>query len=217
MKVSPICKMFENENINTDLAALFFSLAAIIIALLKEFILPWFYKPKLEFKYEESPPYRRANVQQISRLPNQQTTYGTYLRFSAKNYGSRPAINCRCQVSRIEKDTKPFGDYEGYPLRWANRPESIISQASGERLNLGIKEKEFLDLACTMNSNKYIILQKYHDVPIGISDTIDPGTYDIYLVFSGDNFQPYFLHFKIWKEDSNDPNTVTLELIKSHQ
>lgn len=207
----------ENTKFYIDVIALIISFGAILIALLKEFIVPWFYKPKLEFKYEEYPPYRRADVQQIPRLPSQQATFGTYLRFSAKNNGRRPAINCRCQISRIEKDTQPFGDYEGYPLRWANRPESIISQASGERLNLGIKEKEFLDIACTMNTNKYIILQKYHDIPIGISDTIDPGSYDIFLIFSGDNFQPYYLHFKIWKEDTNDPNKVKLELIKSYQ
>lgn len=119
-----------------EIWALIISLFAIIFTLLKDFILPWWFKPRMKFFYEEKPPYRRENVM-INKDPNLK---GTFLRFSVKNTGRSPALNCRCQLLKVEKENKLYGDYQGFPLRWASRPESIINQASGERLNIGIGE-----------------------------------------------------------------------------
>jgi len=200
-----------------ELASILISSLALIIVLLKDFILPFFYKPKFEFKYEDNVPYRRDDVNLLSSGGSSTRNSSTFLRFSAKNVGGSPARNCRCQVLSISSDTPMDRDYEGFPLRWACRPEAMIDQAKGERLNIGIKEKEFLDLAYTTDSDVLIYLQKYHNIPIGIPETIIPGTYDIKLIFSGDNFKPYILQFRISKENSQDPLGVSLELIQSTQ
>ncbi len=195
--------------LSIELWALILSVTAIIITLLKDFIIPLFFKPTLEFKYEEKAPFRRENVS-INRTP----TTGTFLRFSAKNIGRKPALNCRCQILEVKKGQTKYGDYQGFPLRWASRPESIINQTSGERLNIAIGETEFIDLAVTTNQNNLIRLQKYHPVDIGIKEVIEQGKYNILLIFSGDNFKPYKLLFEINRKNSNNPADVTLKLVK---
>jgi len=197
-------------SIPIEIWALIVSILAIIIALLKDFILPWFYKPKLKFKYTDSNPFRRENVI-INRNPQLK---GTFLRFMIKNIGNKSAINCRCQILRVLKNGKKYGDYQGFPLKWASRPESVINQASGERLNIARGESEFIDIAVTANNNSFIHLQKYHNVDIGIKEVIEAGEYDIIVIFSGDNFKPYNLKFHINRGDTTDPNDVSLELIK---
>ena len=196
-----------------EIWALVVAIIAIIFTLMKEFILPLFFKPKLEFTYKEKQPFRRGNVI-INRNADRR---GTFLRFSIKNIGSRPAMNCRCQILKVERNNELYEDYQGFPLRWASRPESVINQVSGERLNIAIGETEFIDLAVTSNNNRFILLQKYHTVDIGIREVIEPGEYDIFLIFSGDNFKPYTLKFHVNKEDSNNPDNVELELIKVTQ
>ena len=196
--------------IRLEIWALIISFFAIILTLLKDFILPLIFKPKLVFSYAESIPYRRSNVGII----NQPRVTGTFLRFKIKNGGSRPAINCRCQILRVEDNNNTlFGDYQGFPLRWASRPESFINQADGERLDIGIGETEFIDIAYTASNNSNITIQKYHSIPIGIDEIIPHGRYFIYLLFSGDNFKPYTLVFRINKPNNNNANAVELGLV----
>jgi len=192
-----------------SIAALVVSAIALVFTFLKDFIIPFFCKPKFDFEYKEKPPFRRENLR-INRTENK----GTFLRFLVKNIGKKPAINCRCQILKVKKDGKNYGDYQGFPLKWAGRPEYIINQASGERLNLAQGEIEFIDLAATRDDRKgCIVLQKYHDVDIGIKEEVTFGRYEILLIFSGDNFKPYKLLFEIEKDDSLDINGVKLKLL----
>ena len=191
----------KSEN-TIPILALFFSGIALIFTLMKDFIIPYLLKPKMKFKYAEKPPFRRE-----SNL-NGSNNKGCFLRFSVINIGKRPAKNCRCQISTIEKNSLEYRDYRGYTLRWASRPERV------ERLNIGIGETEFIDLAVTIDFDNNIHLETYHDVGIGICSTIEPGEYSINLIFSGDNFKPYKIKFRITKENISDRNTVTLSLIE---
>lgn len=196
--------------IQAEIWALIISFIALTFTLMKDFILPWFLKPKIKFEYKEQTPYRRENIIINRDLKN----IGCFLRFSITNTGNRPALNCRCQVLKVEKDFKRYGDYQGFPLRWASRPESIIDSTQGERLNIAVGETEFIDLAVSSNNNNYINLQKYHNIDIGIKEIIEPGEYLMTLIFSGDNFKPYNVKFQISKENNNNPNDITLSLIE---
>jgi hypothetical protein len=189
--------------------AIFISIVALFFTLLKDFIVPCIFKPKLDSRYEDNPPYRRQNII-INRDPELR---GTFLRFSVKNVGRRLALNCRCQILRIEKDNKLYGDYQGFPLRWASRPEPILNQTSGERLNIARGETEFVDLAVTTNHDSHIHLQKYHNVDIGIKEIIESGKYNLQLIISGDNFKPHTLLFSIERKDSLNPGDIKLELL----
>ncbi len=185
--------------------ALVISLIAILFTALKDFILPLIRRPKIKFEYSENIPFRKSNVPL-----NGTNTLGCFLRFSVENTGKSPALNCRCQIYLVEKDSNVYDAYQGFPLRWANRPNSI------ERLNIGLGEREFIDLAVTIDTDNLIHLSTYHDTEFGIKNFIEPGKYLITLVFSGDNFSPYQLKFEIVKEDNKDPNKVKLQLIVSN-
>ncbi|MEK6842726.1 MAG: hypothetical protein AABX84_02825, partial [Nanoarchaeota archaeon] len=93
-------------------------------------------------------------------------------------------------------------------------PEPVIDQARGERLNIAVGETEFIDIALSLDTDEFIHLQKYHNIPIGIKELIDPGKYEIILIFSGDNFEPYKLRFVVEKEDVKNRNKISLRLIK---
>jgi len=195
--------------IRLEVWAFIISVISLLISLLKDVILPLIFRPKLVFKYEEEISFRREDVV----INGNQYHRGTFLRFSVQNIGSRPASNCRCSVLEVFKDGSSYGDYAGFPLRWTSRPESIINQASGERLNIALGETEFIDLVCVTNQSPTIVLQKYHSVPIGIRETIEPGEYEIFLIFSGDNFKSRKLHFRIKKPNSQNIKDVALRLI----
>lgn len=194
-----------------EIWAFIISLIALMFTFLKDFILPWYFKPKIEFTYENKPPFRREDV----TIDKGSNLKGTFLRFSVKNVGRRPALNCRCQILKVNKGNNIYGDYQGFPLRWASRPESLINQTSGERLNLGIGETEFIDLAASTNKDNFIYLQKYHNIDIGIKEVIECGKYNLFLIFSGDNLEPYFLHFTIDRKDSIDHKAIHAKLKKS--
>lgn len=184
-----------------EIWALIISIVAVVFTLMKDFIIPFLLNPKLNFEYKEERPFRRESD------INNSNNLGCFLRFSVKNIGKHPAINCRCQILSIEKGSNQYGDYQGFSLKWAGRPELI------ERNNISIGETEFLDLSYTNDIDNLVHLLTYHNVGIGIKLTIEPGEYMINLIFSGDNFKPYRLKFQMIKVDINDRNQISLSLI----
>lgn len=194
--------------------ALFISFFTFIFTLLKDFIIPWFLKPELKFAYEEKAPYRRDKVTYV--IPNVngqvQNCIGSFLRMSVKNVGNRPALNCRCQIYKVINNKNEELDYSGYPLKWASRPESLIDPLKGERLNIAVGETEYIDIVNTGDQIENILLQKYHQIRIGMNDYILPGKYQLMLIFSGDNFKPRIIKFRIEKEDNLNPSLIKLSL-----
>lgn len=182
------------------------------IAIFQEPIKIWWRRPILYFIHRENEPFRRENI-----LIQGTNISVTFERFMVINKGRGPALQCRCQIYEVRKDGKTFGDYRGYPLKWASRPEAIIDQLKGERLNIGPGETEFIDLAHTVSNDTNIHLEKYHSIAIGIPDFISFGNYEVEIIFSGDNFSPYFLLFNIDKENSNDIKRLRVKLKKYWQ
>ncbi len=209
--------------IQIEIWAIIISFVAILIALLKDFILPFWKKPKLEFEYKEKVPFRKENIAignlklKSASVVNEIKPLGTFLRMKVKNNGKNPAINCRCQIFNIVKESEVLNDYEGFPLKWASRPELILDQRNAERLSIGIGEQEFIDVAVAVNTDKKIHFEKYHSIPIGIPETLLPGKYELNLLFSGDNFRPYQISFKLQKKDNYNINEIYIKLIGVEQ
>jgi hypothetical protein len=155
----------------------------------KDYVYPLIFKPRLRFLYDNSPPHKRNR----SYAGNNSEIIFSYYRFSVKNIGARPALNCRCQITsvKIKSSDKIYGDYEGYPLKWAGRSKSNNDTFKGERLNIALGEKEFVDIGFTKSGDELFHFEKFHDTPIGIDDYIPCGEFIIELLFSGDNFEPY--------------------------
>lgn len=195
--------------VRIEILAIVFSGIAILFTALKDFILPRLLRPCLIFAYADREPFRRRAVN-INRTPG---LIGTFWRFSVTNRGRSAALNCRCQIETIVRGGQQYRDYAGYPLRWASRPESAMNQAQAERLNIGLGEREFIDLGAAINNSPAFVLQKYHSVDIGMPDIIEPGGYEIFLIFSGDNFSPYRLCFSLNKQNTNDPDHAEVRLI----
>lgn len=48
-------------------------------------------------------------------------------------------------------------------------------------------------------------------------DVLEPGKLDVFLIFSGDNFFPYRLHFVIDRENLNDPDRTRVQLLSAQK
>ena len=179
--------------------AILISLIALVFSLLKDFILPCIRRPKLNFKYENEAPFLRYTNSH---------TLSSFLRIRIKNVGKSPALNCRCQILKIMKNNDNYGDYTGFPIRWSGKPENDVTSRDRERLNISRGEIEFLDVATSNYCDNNIHLCQYHKEGIGIKDFIEPGKYEIILLFSGDNFKPQVISFMVEKDDSNDPKKL---------
>lgn len=188
------------------------SFSAITLTLLKDFIFPKFLKPKIVFQYKEAMPFRIENA----KVPNDQVKLdkACFVRFSVQNKGRRPAINCRAQIYAVYCNSKLYDNYQGFPLRWANRPINL-DYAKAERLNIGLDETEFVDLVFTTEVDNDIHFQKGHNIKIGFVEILEPEQYTVEIIFSGDNFKSSRLKFNISKENNNDPNGIIVNMINN--
>ena len=169
---------------------------AIFFVALKDFIIPLILKPNLEISYSPKEPYKRFPIM-ISPGSN----FGAFDRFKVNNVGKEIAKNCRCQIYSIkDKDGKSI-DLQGFPLMWASRPDSAENFIQAERLNIGPGESEFVDLVhMRHHDTTQIFFSSYHNIPIGMANSIPIGENIIEIIVSGDNFKPYIVSFKIFEK-----------------
>ena len=197
--------IFENWQVAVPIIL---SVIAILFTGLKDFIIPAFVKPHLEFSYHSEEPYKRGPVILNSHF------FSFFDRFKIENIGKSTAKGCRCQIYLIENAEKKKFDFHGFPLRWASRPESMADFTKAERLNIGLGESEFVDLVYmrTDNTTK-MFFSSYHNIPIGMRDNIPFDAYNIECIISGDNFKPYIVSFHILKKmDLNGFHIKLLEV-----
>ncbi len=171
------------------------SVIAILFTAFKDFILPWFFKPKLKITYSQEAPYKKG-----PKVKNSGNFFEVYERFKVENLGKEIAKNVRCQVYDIkDSNNKPF-DFQGYHLKWASRPESAQEFSKVERLNIAVGESEFAELVYMRTDNTTnIYFSKYPNIPSGMDESLPIGDYAIRVIVSGDNFKPYLASFKINK------------------
>lgn len=190
--------------------SLFVSVLAIIFVLLKDFIIPFILKPKLKITYTDKEPYKRAPV-----ILSPGSILSAFDRFKVENIGKTTAKNCRCQVYQINENNGKDIDLQGFPLRWASRPDSKSDFNKSERLNIGPGESEFADLIYMRSDNTTeMFLSSYHNTPIGMGDSIPIGNYTIKAIISGDNFRPYIATFKVLNKVDLRGFHIKLEEIK---
>ncbi|MGV8131835.1 MAG: hypothetical protein ACP5N7_07085 [Candidatus Pacearchaeota archaeon] len=192
-----------------EITPIILSLIAIAFTGLKDFILPYFFRPELKVTYESKTPFRRqANI--VSG-PNQ-WVIGFYDRFKVENIGNDSAKNCRCQIYSIKENNGQEFDVQGFPIKWASRPDSAADFTKAERLNIGPGESEFVDLVRTQSDNsRDFYLSPYHNIPIGMTSQIPIKDYIIKVIISGDNFKPYIAVFEV-KPDSQKSVYLSVKL-----
>ncbi len=172
------------------------SIIAIIFTAFKDFILPFIIKPNLKITYISKEPYKRAPI-----ILHPGSILSAFDRFKVENIGKVTAKNCRCQIYQVKDDNGKEVDLQGFPLRWASRPDSGKDFEKAERLNLGPGESEFVDLVYMRSDNTTkMFLSSYHNTPVGMGDSIPINDYIIKVIISGDNFKPYFASFNVGKK-----------------
>ena len=172
------------------------SLIAILFTALRDFILPYIIKPKLKITYINKEPYKRAPI-----ILRPGSILSAFDRFKVENIGKATAKNCRCQVYQVTDSKRKDADLQGFPLRWASRPDSGIDFSKAERLNIGPGESEFVDLIYMRSDNTTkMFLSSYNNIFIGMGDNIPVDDYTLKAIISGDNFKPYIVSFKIFKK-----------------
>jgi hypothetical protein len=163
---------------------------AILFTALKDFILPFFIKPRLKITYFPKEPYKRSAV-----FLNSSHYPSVFDRFKIENKGQISAKNCRCQIYCIKNKQNKVQDLQGFPLAWASRPDFV------ERLNIGKGESEFVDLVhMRSDDTTQIFLNSYHNVPVGMPSNVSIDDYFFEVIISGDNFNPYIARFEVLKQ-----------------
>ena len=176
---------------------LFLAVVAILFVALKDFILPYFLKPKLKIDYRSKEPYKRAPIV----INSSSATIGAFDRFKIENIGRDTAKGCRCQIYSIKDHKGKEMDLQGFPIRWASRPDSAGDFTKAERLNIGPGESEFADLLYMRSDDTTkIFFSSYHNVPVGMADNVPIGDHVIEFIISGNNFRPYIARFKVFGE-----------------
>ena len=182
------------------------SIIAILFTAFKDFIIPYILKPKLEITYHKKEFYTRSPI-----ILNG-SVMSAFDRFKIKNSGKETAKGCRCQIYSIMNDKNKEMDLQGFPLRWASRPDPAGDFIKAERLNIGPGESEFVDLMHMRSDNTTkMFFSSYHNTPIGMADNIPVDDDIIKIIISGDNFKPYFAIFKVHKKI--DLNGFDIKLI----
>ena len=171
------------------------SLVAIAFTAFKDFIIPYFLKPKLEISYFPKEPYKRFPVK-IGSSP-----LGAFDRFKIENVGREIARGCRCQIYSIKDSENKEIDLQGFPVAWASRPDSIKDFTKAERLDISPGESEFVDLVYMHpHDTTKIFFNSYHNIPIGMINNIPIGDNIVKFIISGNNFRPYLASFKVFGE-----------------
>ena len=190
--------------------SLLLSFIAILFTALKDFILPFFIKPKLKITYTDKEPYKRAPI-----FLNPGSILSAFDRFKVENIGKATAKNCRCQIYQVKDGKGKEVDLQGFPLRWASRPDSGTDFSKAERLNIGPGESEFADLIYMRSDNTTrMFLSSYHSTPIGMGDSIAVDNYTLKVIISGDNFKPYFASFKVLNKVDLNGFHIKLETVE---
>lgn len=181
------------------------SLIAIIFTAFKDFILPWFFKPKLKISYLPVPPYKRHSIVLTGSI------LSAFDRFKIENIGKSTAKNCRCQIYSIKNKEGEELDLQGFPLKWANWPDMLSGFERKERINIGLGESEFVDFVYMRGDDTTkIFLSSYDRSVLGKGDNLYINNYNIKVIISGDNFKPYIASFKIGKQAKMDGFEVKL-------
>lgn len=185
------------------------SIIAIMFTAFKDFILPWWFKPKLKISYLSSAPYKR---QAVLTGPNLFMFY----KFKIENIGNSIARNCRCQIYQIEQKKEIDKNLQGFPLRWANFPDMHGDFEKSERINISSGESEFVDLFYFGGRDQTKFwLSSYDSSVLERKDGLQLGDYILHIIISGDNFKSYIAKFKIeWASKNYGLNVKLLQVRK---
>ena len=169
--------------------AVIISFFALIVTVTKEFLIPLFFKPKLEITGKNKPFYIEDG-QNLGRH--------RYLRLKIENLNSRWSLNaknCCVKLVEVKKGDKLMQPFTPAPLKW-----SIYDEENGiimtRKHDLAKGELHFVDLCHEDDHGKRILRFQTPINPL-LLETFDPGKYTFKIGIFGDNFEPKFETFEV--------------------
>lgn len=190
-----------------ELISLFISFFALVLTLARDFIIPYFFKPKisLEGKNDEECIEDALSITQCPPAFNGDCYSPAiaedmrWLRLRLKNEGgffSKTAIKCYVKLVEIrDNQNKKIKPFNAFPLKWSQYPTP--------KNNLSKGEYHLIDLAYERRSERTLYPAAYSnfELPNLLLDKKDellgPGIYSFKVIVYGDNFEPVEKEFKV--------------------
>ncbi len=177
------------ENIMVEsLAGILIASLALLLTLLKDFILPSIFKPRLELIGED-------NGQCVVDASNEFNQPSRWIRLKLKNKNSfwtKKAKNCYVKLLEIRNSKgDKISPIDPCPLMWVTYEDY--------KGNLAIGESHLIDLTHEYPTVRYLNFKIPIPLEIRRRAEIDlgPGMYSILVGVYGDNFSPIYKKFKV--------------------
>lgn len=172
---------------------------AILFAVLKDFILPFIFKPKIHIEGIDDGECIE-NASDDVKIPGEKLSRWVRLRIINKNsFFSVSAKNCHIKLLSIKnKKGKKITPFNLIPLTWVNYDE----ENKGGKHDLSIGEYHLIDLVHEKSYVNRILCFKFNQcLPLELrkktQKEFGPGSYIFNVGIYGDNFKPQQKDFRI--------------------
>jgi len=186
----------EDKQYNYALGALFISIFALLSNILRDFILPLIFKPRLSIEAENDDECIEDTISAM--LGSQKSRW---LRIRIRNDDalfSRKANNCYVKLLSIrdinnKRLVKPFNPF---PLPWVlyNNYKNDLAKGEYHLIDLVYEQKS---QRCLFINGKDYPLPSILSKRIEDSEEFGPGSYALNIALYGDNFKPVFKTIKV--------------------
>jgi len=175
-------------NIPIGIWALLISFIALIIAILKDFILPLIFKPNLVLKINNSELFVRD-----ASSGRERSRWARIKIANKDGFFTRKAENCYLKLIEIRNsDNELIQPFNQSPLKWT------VYQNAKNDLSKG--ESHFIDLVYESTGHR-VLYPATISVPIRLleeaENKLGPGTYSLKVGVYGDNFNSFTKTFNV--------------------
>jgi hypothetical protein len=175
-------------NIRTEIWAIIISFIAIILTLLKDFIQPAFFKPRITIKGLDDGECVQNGIDGL----NTNSRWVSLRLINQNSFWSRPAINCYVKLLEIrDSDNVRIQPFNTTPLIWVTYGNTKNNLAKGEYHLINLVHEIPENRILHFNISIPRLLHKMAE------DKLGAGTYTFKIGVYGDNFSPVFEDFKV--------------------
>ncbi|MGV8142165.1 MAG: hypothetical protein ACP5NS_00845 [Candidatus Pacearchaeota archaeon] len=171
--------------------ALGISVLALSVAIAKDFVLPFIFKPKVRLEGLD-------DGECIENAVEMGGTRSRWIRIRAvneKGFFSKTAKGCYIKVLRIkDSNGNKISPFESLPLPWVS-----YDDFSGGRYDLGVGEYHMIDLVHEYENERVLRLKIAMPIELRKQEKVKlkPGTYQVEVAIYGDNFRSEKKIFKV--------------------
>ena len=171
--------------------ALGISVLALFVAITKDFILPFMFKPKILLEGIDD----EECIENAVEMGGTKSRWVRLRLINERGFFSRTAKGCYIKVLRIKDDKgNKIVPFESLPLPWVS-----YDNFSGGRYDLGVGEYHMIDLVHEYDNQRILRLKIPMPIELRKQENVKlkPGIYHIEVAVYGDNFNSKKGNFKV--------------------